>query len=80
MVSVGLLYGRLINAVLNAQRCHYKILRPILVPFIHHHRRVLQHYNTRPHVAGICIQFLKAEDISVMGIKKRLYPYIFIKL
>lgn len=74
MVSVVLLYGHFIDAVLTAQRCRDRILTPNVVPFIHYHHRMLRRYNTQLHVARICIQFLEAEDIPVFipvfGIKR----------
>ncbi len=50
-----------IDGILNAQRYRDEILRPIVVPFIHDHRLMLQHDNARPNVARICTQFLEAE-------------------
>ncbi|KAL7865933.1 hypothetical protein SRHO_G00111800 [Serrasalmus rhombeus] len=44
-----------------------EILRPIVVPFIHDHHLMLQHDNARSHVARICTQFLKAENIPVLA-------------
>ncbi len=44
-----------------------KILRPIVVPFIHDHHLMLQHDNARPHVARISTQFLEAENILVLA-------------
>ncbi len=37
-----------IDGILNAQRYRDEILRPIVVPFIHDHHRMLQHDNARP--------------------------------
>ncbi len=56
-----------IDGILNAQRYRDGILRPIVVPFIHDHHLMLQHDNTRPHVARICTQFLEAENIPVLA-------------
>ncbi len=78
MVEVGLWYGQayamdnehrhfFIDGILNAQRYHDEILRPIVVPFIQDHHLMLQHDNARPHVARICIQFLEAENIPVLA-------------
>ncbi len=39
-----------IEGILNAQRYRDKILRPIVVPFIHDHHLMLQHDNAQPHV------------------------------
>ncbi len=68
----GVCYGQrtqahLIDGILNAQRYRDKILRPIVVPFIHDHHLMLQHDNARPHVAKICTQFLEAENIPVLA-------------
>ncbi|KAL0170303.1 hypothetical protein M9458_034899, partial [Cirrhinus mrigala] len=68
MVWAGVCYGQrtqvhFIDGILNAQRYHDEILRPIVVPFIHDHHLMLQHDNARPHVARICTQFLEAENI-----------------
>ncbi len=71
MVTVGLWYGQAyvmdIDDILNAQRYHDEILRPIVVPFIHDHHHMLQHDNARPHYARICSQFLEAENIPVLA-------------
>ncbi len=57
MVAVGLwagvCYGQrtqvhYIDGILNAQRYRDKILRLIVVPFIHDHHLMLQHDNARP--------------------------------
>ncbi len=48
-------------------RYRNEIPRPIVVPFIHDHHLMLQHDNAQPHVARICKQFLKAENISVLA-------------
>ncbi len=53
--------------MLNTQRYHDKILRPIVVLFIHDHHLMLQHDNAWPHVARICAQFLEAENIPVLA-------------
>ncbi len=74
MVAVGLWYGQayvmeqrcneqrtqvhFIDGIFNAPRYRDEILRPIVVPFIHDHRLMLQHDNARPHVARICTQSL----------------------
>ncbi len=57
-----------IDGILNAQRYSDEILRPIVVPFIHDHRLLLQHDNAQPHVVKICTQFLEAENIPVQRI------------
>ncbi len=78
VAHVGLWYGQVyvtynehrcifIEGILNAQRYSDKILRPIVVPFIHDHHLMLQHDNARPHVARICTQFLEAENIPVLA-------------
>ncbi len=72
MVWAGVCYGQqtqvhFIDGILNAQRYCDKILRPIVVPFIHNHHLMLQHYNARPHDARICKQFLEAENIPVLA-------------
>ncbi len=56
MVWAGVCIGQVhfIDGILNAQRYRDDILRPIVVPFIHDHHLMLQHDNTRPHVARIC--------------------------
>ncbi len=56
-----------IDGILNAQRYHDEILRPIVVPFIHDHHLMLQHDNAWPHVARICTQFLDAENSPVLA-------------
>ncbi len=66
MVWAGLCCGQqtqvhFIDGILNAQRYRDEILRPIVVPFIHH--LMLQHDNARPHAAKICTRFLDAENI-----------------
>ncbi len=48
MVWAGVCYGQhtqvhFIDGILNAQRYRDKILRPIVVPFIHDHHLMLQH-------------------------------------
>ncbi|KAL0191014.1 hypothetical protein M9458_013712, partial [Cirrhinus mrigala] len=72
MVWAGVCYGQqrqvhFIDGILHAQRCRDKILRPIVVPFIHNHHLMLQHDNARPHVARVCTQFLEAENIPVLA-------------
>ncbi|KAL0190518.1 hypothetical protein M9458_013216, partial [Cirrhinus mrigala] len=72
MVWAGICCGQrtqvhCIDGILNAQRYHDEILRPIFVPFIHDHHLMLQHDNARPHVARICTQFLEAEIIPVLA-------------
>ncbi len=37
------------------------------MPFIHDHPLMLQHVNAQPHVARICTQFLKAENIAILA-------------
>ncbi len=56
-----------IEGILNAQRYHDEILRPIVVPFIHDHHLMMQYDNARPHVARICTQFLEAEYVPVLA-------------
>ncbi len=63
MVWAGVCYGQqtqvhFIDGILNAQRYRDKILRAIVVPFIHDHHLMLQHDNAWPHFAMICTQFL----------------------
>ncbi len=69
MVWAGVCYGQVhfTDGILNAQRYHDEILRPIVVPFIHDHHLMLQHDNAWPHVARICTQFLEAENIPVIA-------------
>ncbi len=60
MVWAGVCYGQrthvhFIDGILNAQRYRDKILRPIVVPFIHDHHLMLQHDIARPHAARIII-------------------------
>ncbi len=69
MVWAGVCYGQrtqvlFTDGILNAQRYHDEILRPIVVPFIHDHHLMLQHNNARPHVARICTQFLEVDQHS----------------
>ncbi len=71
MVWAGEFYGQrtqlhFIDGILNAQRYCDEVLRPIVVPFIHDRRLMLQHDNAWPHVARICTQFLEAENIPVL--------------
>ncbi len=54
MVWAGICYGQrtqvhFIDGILNAQRYHDEILRPIVVPFIHDHHLMLQHDAVAPH-------------------------------
>ncbi len=72
MVWIGICYGQrtqvlFIDGILSVQIYCDKILRPIVVPFIHDHHLMLQHDNARLHVARICTQFLKAENIPVLA-------------
>ncbi len=72
MVWAGICYGQqtqvhFIDGILNAQTYRDEILRPIVVAFIHDHHLMLQHDNTRPHVARIFTQFLEAENIPVLA-------------
>ncbi len=58
VVWVGVCYGQgtqvhFIDGILNAQRYRDKILKPIVVLFIHDHHLMLQQNNARPHVAKI---------------------------
>ncbi len=53
IVWAGICYGQqtqvhFIDGILNAQRYHDEILRPIVVPFIHNHHHMLQHDNAHP--------------------------------
>ncbi len=57
MVWAGVYYGQriqvhFIDGILNAQRYRDQILRPIVVPFIHDHRLMLQHDNAWPLLQG----------------------------
>ncbi len=52
MVWAGVCYGQrtqvhFIDAILNSQRYHDEILRPIVVSFIHNHHLMLQYDNAR---------------------------------
>ena len=72
MVWAGVCYGQrtqvhFIDGILNAQRYHDEILRPIVAPFIHDHHLMFQHDNARTHIARICTQFLEAENIPVLA-------------
>ncbi len=72
MVWAGVCYGQrtqvhFIDGILNAQRYRDENLRPIVVPFIHDHRLMLQHDNAQPHVTRICTQFLEAENVPVLA-------------
>ena len=51
---------------LNAPRYRDKILRPIVVPFVHRHHVMFQHGNARPHAARICTHFLDAEEFPLV--------------
>ncbi len=71
MVWAGINYGQwtqvhFIDGSLNVQRYCEEILRPVVVPFIRHHRLMLQHDNAQLHVVRICTQFLEAENIPVL--------------
>ncbi len=73
MVWAGICYGQrtqvhFIDGILNAQRYHDKIMRPIVVSFILDHHFMLQHDNAQPHIATICTQFLEAENIPVLAL------------
>ena len=39
---------------------------PFIMPFIRRHHLMFQHDNAQPHVARICTQFLKAENVPVL--------------
>ncbi len=70
IVWAGICYGlqvHVIDGILNAHRYCDKILRPIVVPFIHDHHLMLQHDNAQPYVARICTQFLEAKSIPVLA-------------
>ena len=56
-----------INGNLNAQRYSGKILRPIVVPFIHRHHLMFQHDNAWPYVIRICTQLLESENVPVLA-------------
>uniref|UniRef100_A0AAZ3RVG7 Tc1-like transposase DDE domain-containing protein n=1 Tax=Oncorhynchus tshawytscha TaxID=74940 RepID=A0AAZ3RVG7_ONCTS len=49
------------------QRYCDKILRPIVVSFIHCNHLMFQHDNAQAHVARICTQFLEAENVPVLS-------------
>ncbi len=71
MVWAGVCYGQrtqvhFIDGFLNAQRYRDEIPQPIVVPFIHDHHLMLQHENTRTHVARISTQFLETENMANM--------------
>ena len=71
MVWAGISYGQrtqlhFIDGNMNARRYRDEILRPIVVPFIHHLHLMIQHDSARPHVARICTQFLEAENVPVL--------------
>ncbi len=68
MVWAGVCYGQVhfTDGILNAQRYHDEILRPIVVPFIHDHHLMLQHDNAWPHVARICTQFWKLKTFQLL--------------
>ncbi len=55
------------NSILNAQRHHDEVFRPIFVQFINDHHLMLQHDNTQPLVTRLCTQFLEAENIPVLA-------------
>ncbi|KAL0179043.1 hypothetical protein M9458_024485, partial [Cirrhinus mrigala] len=64
MVWAGECHGQrtqvhFIDGILNAQRYHDEILRPIVVPFIHDHHLMLKDL--------ICTQFLEAENILALA-------------
>ena len=55
------------DGILNAQRYHDEILRPVVESFIwHHHHLMFDHDIEGPHVARICTQFLEAENVLVL--------------
>lgn len=55
----------LLLVFLNAQSYSDKILKIIVVPFIHGHHLMLQRDHEEPHAAKICTRFLEAENIPV---------------
>ncbi|KAK7907707.1 hypothetical protein WMY93_016319 [Mugilogobius chulae] len=54
-------------AHLNAQRYRDEILKPIVAAFVELHHVTFQQDNARPHMAGICRDFLEDEDIPVLN-------------
>lgn len=42
-----------------------KLQRDIAVPYIYENHLMLQHDSAQPHVANICTQFLKDENLPV---------------
>ncbi len=72
MLWAGMCYGQrtqvhFIDCILNAQIYRDKILRPIVVSFIHDHHLMLQQDNPLPHVARIFTQILEAANIPVLA-------------
>ena len=71
MVWAGINYRQktelhFIDGNLNVHRYCDVILRPIVVPFTHHHHLMFHHDNAQPLVARICKQFLEAENGPVL--------------
>ena len=56
-----------VQGTLNAQGYINQILQPEAVPFLQRHGpAILMHDNPRPHVARICRQFLKRNNVNVL--------------
>ena len=72
MVWGGIMGRRKTNLIvvqgsLSAQGYINQILRPEAVPFLQRHgTAILMHDNARPHVARICRQFLKRNNVNVL--------------
>ena len=72
MVWCGILGRRKTNIIvvqgnLNAQGYINQILQSEAVPFLQRHGpAILMHDNARPHVAGICRQFLNRNNVNVL--------------
>jgi hypothetical protein len=71
MVWAGISYGQhqqlhCIDGNLNAQRYRDEILRPIVVPSTSRNHLMFKNYNAQPHVARICTQLLKSENVPVL--------------
>ena len=73
MVWGGIMCRRKTNLIvvlgnLNAQGYNNQILHPEAVPFLQRHGpAILMHCNARPHVARICRQFLKRNNVNVLS-------------
>ena len=56
-----------IDQNLNAQRYIDQVLRPVALPFLQRHRRILlQQDNARPHTARVTQQFLAINNVNVL--------------